>query len=1254
MAQDGAAGRGEASILLVDDRRSNLLALEALLEPLGRRIVLAQSGQEALRHLLNEEFAVILLDVQMPDMDGYETARLIRERPRTRQVPIIFVTAISTTPDHTFEGYRAGAVDYILKPVDPVVLQSKVSVFVELWEAHRQLRREAEAHAVQESLALAQRAGEGGIWDWDLRPGGRLYWSPEYAALVGLGDTAPDGGPAILATTDPRDRARVTDRLDEFLRSGGVWDEEFRVVHPRRGVRWIATRGRLMRDGAGAAQRFTGIAVDVTDRRQEMDRLARLQEATASLSAALTSAGVVVAILSDGCAAAGAEGAALLVLDERGELDQPAATSGMMTSDAVGTLVAHAHRVLRDGAPLVLDRFGAGGSEGPDRDGRRSAVLMPLVAGATRAVLALAYAHMRPADAELGGFLSALATQCAEALERARLYEGEHRARERAEALGTAISVLAGGAVASEVAELVAREAVRTLGAGSAGVMVPVGRMRMLRSAAVAGYPDELVRPAEPVKLVMGSPAADCMLSRAPAVVEQPGEGTSIVALPMIAGGRSLGALVLRVPRARAADPAEVEAMAAFARLAAQALARAELHEAGQRDRERAIFMAEVGLTLSLSLEERRRLERLAALLVPRRADAFLAVVGADRPEAEIAVEAAADPRARAALGVVSATAGATLALGDLAAPILVGDVTDGHQDGAAGPWRAVLAAAGVRSAMLVPVAVRGRPAGALVFLSLSPDRRYTADDRALAAEIGHRVGLAVDNARLFEAQRDVAATLQRRLLPDRLPRLARVALASRYVSAAAETQAGGDWYEAVEVGSERLLLGVGDVVGRGTEAAAVMGQLRSAMRAYALAGLSPAAILTELSRFADGVPGAEVATTACVMIDARGERISYATAGHPPPLVIFPNGRTAFLGESHGPALGLGRSDYREGHLEVPPGTAVVLYTDGLVERRREALDRSLQRMARLASTLAGAEPGALSDGLLDGLVGAPGEDDVALLIATLRQAVSPMEMLLGTGPGRLAEARHALRAWLSETALHAGRAEDLVLAASEALSNAVEHALDGGGPVPVELRMEQRADGAVVTTVRDHGRWKHARSPRDRGRGIEIMRRVTDEVEVIPSARGTTVRMVVGTTPAALPPSPPRAPAANAALTLRTEEDAADVATLRLAGELDGDAVPLLAAASVRRSWPETVVIDITDVGFVDSAGARALVELAARVESTGAFVRVAAPIGSPGRRTIELAGIERVVAVVEDSSQAAAEAGSPSRFMGPAARR
>jgi anti-anti-sigma factor len=733
----------------------------------------------------------------------------------------------------------------------------------------------------------------------------------------------------------------------------------------------------------------------------------------------------------------------------------------------------------------------------------------------------------------------------------------------------------------------------------------------------------------------MGSPAADSVLTRAPAVGEDPASGTAVVALPMIAGGRLLGALVIRVAPGRAADRAEVEAMAAYARLAGQALARAELHEAGQRDRERAIFMAEVGLTLSLALGEQERLERLGALLVPRRASAFLAVVGADRPEAEISVQVAGGPEGQAALAQLSGSGGGMPALWDLRAPVLVGDVAEQRHEGDPdGAWRAVLAEAGVRSAVLVPVSVRGGPAGALAILSLDPARRYDEDDRALAVELGHRVGLAIDNARLYEAHRDVAATLQRSLLPDRLPRLARVALASRYVSAAAETQAGGDWYEAVEPGAGRLVLGVGDVVGRGTEAAAVMGQLRSAMRAYALAGLSPAAILSELSRFAEGVAGAEVATTACVAIDVAAERIAFATAGHPPPLVVFPNGRTAFLAGAHGPALGLGRTEFAEGELAITPGSAVVLYTDGLVERRREPLDRSLQRMARLASPLGTAEPGALCDALLHGLIEPSGADDVALLVANLRAFVAPMELRLGDDDGRLAEARHEMRRWLSDLAIDPGRAEDLVLAASEALTNAVEHAYDGGGTGPVELRLEQRADGAVTTTIRDHGRWRPAVPAPDRGRGIEIMRRVTDQVEVAPSDRGTTVRMVVeaGPSDAAVAPASPRGPTADSRLSVRSEHGGAGVAVLRLSGELDGAALPALASASAR-TWPEIVVVEMTDVGFVDSAGARALVELVARIESAGAIARVVAPSGSPARRVIELAGIEQVVAVVDE---------------------
>ena len=164
----GSAGRARerdcaaaprANILLVDDRHENLVALEAILEPLGHELVLAHSGDEALAALLRRDFAVILLDVQMPGIDGFATAELIKQRARTRHVPIIFLTAISKDEQHVFRGYSAGAVDYLFKPFNPDVLRSKVTVFVELWEK-TELLREHEERLREEELAEATRQSE--------------------------------------------------------------------------------------------------------------------------------------------------------------------------------------------------------------------------------------------------------------------------------------------------------------------------------------------------------------------------------------------------------------------------------------------------------------------------------------------------------------------------------------------------------------------------------------------------------------------------------------------------------------------------------------------------------------------------------------------------------------------------------------------------------------------------------------------------------------------------------------------------------------------------------------------------------------------------------------------------------------------------------------------------------------------------------------------------------------------------------------
>ncbi|KAB2346781.1 response regulator [Actinomadura rudentiformis] len=159
----------KAKILLVDDREENLIALEAILSSLDQDLVRARSGEEALKALLTDEYAVILLDVVMPGMDGFETARDIKRRKKTRDLPIIFLTAVNSDPDYAFRGYAAGAVDFISKPFDPWVLRAKVSVFVELHNKNKQLQEQTtllreQAALLREQAALLQTraAGDGG------------------------------------------------------------------------------------------------------------------------------------------------------------------------------------------------------------------------------------------------------------------------------------------------------------------------------------------------------------------------------------------------------------------------------------------------------------------------------------------------------------------------------------------------------------------------------------------------------------------------------------------------------------------------------------------------------------------------------------------------------------------------------------------------------------------------------------------------------------------------------------------------------------------------------------------------------------------------------------------------------------------------------------------------------------------------------------------------------------------------------------
>ena len=223
-----------ARILMVDDHPPNLVALDAILQPLGQELVQATSGKAALRQLLESDFALILMDVQMPDLDGLETARLIKERPRNRHVPIIFLTAIAKDPSFIFRGYQEGAVDYMLKPFDPEILRAKVSVFVDLWRKGELLKRQQAMLRARELIELEKR-GEirfKALTDsmpqcvWAARADGEIYFCNrvwrEYAG--------PEAGITFFDAVPEEELDEVSAAYRAAVRSGSSLEREQRLL----------------------------------------------------------------------------------------------------------------------------------------------------------------------------------------------------------------------------------------------------------------------------------------------------------------------------------------------------------------------------------------------------------------------------------------------------------------------------------------------------------------------------------------------------------------------------------------------------------------------------------------------------------------------------------------------------------------------------------------------------------------------------------------------------------------------------------------------------------------------------------------------------------------------------------------------------------------------------------------------------------------------------------------------------------------
>ncbi|MFF6804471.1 SpoIIE family protein phosphatase [Streptomyces sp. NPDC012616] len=413
--------------------------------------------------------------------------------------------------------------------------------------------------------------------------------------------------------------------------------------------------------------------------------------------------------------------------------------------------------------------------------------------------------------------------------------------------------------------------------------------------------------------------------------------------------------------------------------------------------------------------------------------------------------------------------------------------------------------ALGVHSAMAVPLRARGATLGVAVLVRHRTPDLFDQDDLLLAAEISARAAVAIDNARRYTRERDTAATLQRTLLPQRLPRAAAMDVASRYLPAGGPGGAGGDWFDVIPLSSARVALVVGDVVGHGVQASATMGRLRTAVRTLADVDLAPDELLTHLddlvvrlSAEADGTTpddqAAELAggfgsTCLYAVYDPVSRVCTLASAGHPGPAVIRPDGTVDILELPVGPPLGVGDLPFEATSVTLPEGSVIALYTDGLIETPDHDLAKGF---TRLRTSLA--QPAADLDDLCDRLLGAlpPAErhtDDIALLTARTRVLGRVATWDLPGDPAIVAKARKLVAAQLSAWGLD----EDSFVAellVSELVTNAIRHAAP---PIRLRLIHERHLTCEVSDGSSTAPHLRRARANDEGGRGLLLVARLS-----------------------------------------------------------------------------------------------------------------------------------------------------------------
>ncbi len=402
-------------------------------------------------------------------------------------------------------------------------------------------------------------------------------------------------------------------------------------------------------------------------------------------------------------------------------------------------------------------------------------------------------------------------------------------------------------------------------------------------------------------------------------------------------------------------------------------------------------------------------------------------------------------------------------------------------------------------------VAVLSGSGDVALWLELCSPRWVSAEDRLLVTVLIGHLSLAMQHVRQFESARETSLTLQRAMLPPVQPP---PGFAVRYEPAVPPLEIGGDWYDVLPIGDHRIGIVVGDCVGRGLPAAAIMGQLRSSARALLINGAQPAVLLEQLDSAAALIPNAYCTTVFLAILDTESGIMEYSNAGHMPAVLAGPEpGATMVLTDAASVPLAVRRDGPRPRAFQaLPAGSTLMLFTDGLVERKHESIDIGIARAANVLAGKTALPPDAVGEAVLRELAPAAGyDDDVAMVI--YRHQGAPLRIESEATAEELAGMRRRLGDWLRGAGVPDSVGADIVLVANEACTNCVEHAYYGRDAGTMLLEADA-VDGEIQLRVVDSGSWKTpAAEPRNGGRGLLLMKAISDAMEIQTTSAGTTV---------------------------------------------------------------------------------------------------------------------------------------------------